>query len=86
MDIFRTGEGGREGAQLHSIAFRGDFTENLFWMMKIAQMSEFTPQKLSLTTKVDEFLLSRIGCPKNGYIKHAVVSSKKKYLTIKFLL
>ena len=32
-------------------------------------MSEFTPQKWPLNTKIDEFLLTRIGSPKNGYLR-----------------
>ena len=32
-------------------------------------MSEFTPQKWSLHTKIDKFLLTRIGSPKNGYLR-----------------
>ena len=37
--------------------------------MKLAQKSEFTLQKWSLNTKFYEFLMKRIGSPKNGNIR-----------------
>ena len=37
--------------------------------MKLAQMSELTPQKWSLNTKIYEFLMKRIGSSKNGNIR-----------------
>ena len=44
-------------------------SQKLFWLMKLAQKSEFTPQKCLLNTNIYEFLMKRIGSPKNGNIR-----------------
>ena len=59
------------GAQLHSIAFGGVFliSQNLYRMLKILQNVRIYPPKVIIHTKIVEFLLTRIGFPKNGYLR-----------------
>ena len=43
-------------------------SQKLFWLIKFAQKSESTPKSDHLTAKLYEFLMKRIGSPKNGNI------------------
>ena len=56
--------------KLHSIAFGGVFpniTEPILDDESSIKCQNLPPKKGSLHTKIDEFLLTRIGSPKNGF-------------------